>query len=55
MDDRRANRHLVNRYSRQMLIPQFGLEGQKLLYQSSVIIIGGKVESINDDFFVNIS
>lgn len=33
---------LLPRYSRQMLLPQIGMNGQKSLQTSSVIVIGGK-------------
>ena len=32
---------IVSRYSRQMLIPQIGIEGQYAISSTSVVIIGG--------------
>jgi molybdopterin/thiamine biosynthesis adenylyltransferase len=35
------DKKLIERYSRQAIVPEFGIEGQKHLQASSAVIIGG--------------
>lgn len=37
----------ISRYSRQLLVPTLGVEGQKRLLQASVLVVGAGAHSTN--------